>query len=314
MNTPSAIARSNSAPGRTAPASLLMAHPHGGNLPGAVSPGNLQGDMTRLGEGGLEPLVSAWRQGGEARRRAVLALAREGLESWAGSLAEGTLETRRLMATALGECEGDLERILELLHALSADPDPHTRNLAARAAGQQLARRFAEAYPVLGAWRGDPEPWVRRAVPIAAATCARPERLDWAAPLLELIEPLLFDRSPELKGILGPRVLARELATAYPDDTFEYLTFWSTSYDEQVLWHVAMALSGPLAGRYPRKALIILRRLALDPRRYVRGAVAAALRRLGKLAPDPVLSELKRWLADEDRAAIARAALRALKP
>jgi len=123
------------------------------------------------------------------------------------------------------------------------------------------------------------EPWVRRAVPIATATCAHPQRLDWAAPLLELIEPLLSDRPPEVKGILGPRVLAHKLA---------------------------------VAGRCTRKALILLRKLALDERRYVRGAVAAALRRLGKIAPDPVLTELKRWLADEDRAPIARNALSSL--
>jgi len=260
-------------------------------------------------KGELEPLVSAWQRGGETRRRAVLALARGRPEKWVQGLTGGTPEARRLAAAALGACEGGPELILDLLHVLAADPDPHTRNLAAQAAGQQLARRFAEVYPVLGAWRGDPEPWVRRAVPIAAAVCARPQRLDWAAPLLELIEPLLSDRTPEVKGVLGPRVLAHKLPTVYPDDTFEYLTFWSTSYDEQVLWHVAMALSGPSAGRCARKALILLRRLALDERRYVRGAVAAALRRLGKLAPDPVLTELKRWLADEDRAPIARTTL-----
>lgn len=263
-------------------------------------------------KGELEPLVSAWRRGGEVRKRAVLALARGGPEKWAESLTEGTPEARRLAAAALGASEGSSELILDLLHVLAADPDPHTRNLAAQAAGQQLARRFAEVYPVLGVWRGDPEPWVRRAVPIAAATCAHPQRLDWAAPLLELIEPLLSDRTPEVKDVLGPRVLAHKLATVYPDDTFEYLTFWSTSHDEQVLWHVAMALSGPLAGQCARKALILLRRLALDERRYVRGAVAAALRRLGKIAPDPVLAELKKWLADEDRAPIARAALSSL--
>ena len=289
------------------------------DLPRACFPYNLQGDMatdfaSALEKGELELLVSAWQRGGEARKRAVLALARGKPEKWAEGLTGSIPEARRLAAAALGASERSPELILDLLHVLAADPDPHTRNLAARAAGQQLARRFPEVYPVLGTWRGDPEPWVRRAVPIAAATCAHPQHLDWAVPLLKLIEPLLSDRTPEVKGILGPRVLAHELAVAYPDDTFEYLTFWSTSHDEQVLWHVAMALSGPLAGRRPRKALILLRKLALDERRYVRGAVAAALRRLGKIAPDPVLAELKRWLADEDRAPIARAALRSLQP
>lgn len=258
--------------------------------------------------GNLQPVLSSWHRGGEVRRRLISQLAPEAVR-WAKELAPGPPEARRLAAAALGAWQGDPLPALELLLPLAADPDARTRDLAARAAGALLGRRFEEVYPVLGAWRADPEPEVRRAVPLAAAACARPDRLDWAAPLLELLEPLLSDRAPEVRAVLGPRVLAHDLFSTYPDDTFEYLAHWSTSHDEQVLWHVALGLSGPASAQRVRRALILLRRLALDERRYVAGAVAAALRRLGKLAPDPVLSELKRWLSDEDRAHLARAVL-----
>lgn len=261
-----------------------------------------------LEEGELEPVLAAWHRGGETRRRLIKLLAPQAIR-WGERLIAGPEESRRLAAALLGAWPGAPEPALELLHALAADPDGRTRELAARAAGELLARRFPEVYPTLGAWRTDPEPGVRRAVALAVGTGARPERLDWAAPLLELLEPLLTDRTPEVRAALGPRVLARELFSVYPDDTFEYLAHWSTSHDPQVLWHVAMGLSGPPAAQRVRRSLILLRRLALDERRYVLGAVAAALRRLGSLAPDPVLSELKRWLSDEGRAPVARAVL-----
>jgi len=261
----------------------------------------------------LGALVTTWQRGGEPRRRLVAALAKDGALGWAERLLTGSHEARRLAAAVLGESEGNLEGATELLWGLVADPDHRTRDIAAQAMGRLLSRQFAQVYPILGAWRTDPDPLVRRAVPLAAAAGAEPERLDWAAPLLELISPLLSDRAPEVRPVLGPGVLAHRFFSLYPDDTFEYLAHWSTSHDEQVLWHVAMALSGPTAAaRFARKSLILLRKLSLDERRYVRGAVTAALKRLGALAPDPVLSELKRWLTDEARAPIARAALGAL--
>jgi hypothetical protein len=267
--------------------------------------------LAALKSGELAPVLSAWRRGGESRHRLLRALAPQAVR-WAKLLATGDKEARRLAAALLGTWEGKPDEALELLHALSGDGDRRTRELAARAVGALLFRDFSGVYPVLGAWRGEEDPAVRRAVVVAAGVCARPERFDWAAPLLRLLEPLLPDRAPEVKDVLGPRVLAHELFTAYPDDVFEYLSQWSTSYNEQVLWHVALALSGPPAARRVRRSLIILRKLALDRRHYVLGAVTASLKRLGKLAPDSVLSELKRWLTDEDRAPVARAVLRSL--
>ena len=165
---------------------------------------------------------------------------------------------------------------------------------------------------ILREWRGHSSPNVRRTVLIAAAKAAQTRRLEWAEPLLKLIEPLLSDRHPTLRRNLGPFTIGSALLRYYPDMTFEYLIKWSTSNDEQVLWNVAMAFSASGGQRLVKKALIILRKLSLDERRYVWRAVASAMWKLGRKKPEIVRPELARWLEDERRVDVAREALKYL--
>lgn len=258
----------------------------------------------------MEELIAVWRKGGVARRRLVNQLVAAGALEWADRLVLGPPEAHRLAALLLGEATSQLGEAADRLRCLAQDPDLRTREEAAQAMGKLLVQRFSETYPLLGVWRRDPDPRVRRAVVLVAAVGAEPGRLDWAEPLLGLLEPLLSDKAKEVRGILGPRVLAHSLLSAYPDDTFEHLVHWSTSHNDQVLWNVAMALSGPEAAKQVRKAFIILRRLSLDDRRYVRGAVVASLRRLLGTCKEEVLVEVQGWLSDEERAPVAQAVLR----
>ena len=87
---------------------------------------------------------------------------------------------------------------------------------------------------------------------------------------------------------------------------------WSTFNDAQTLWNVAMALSAPPAVPIAKKALIVLRKLSLDERRFVWRAVASALWKLGRKRPDIVRPELARWLEDERRVDVAREAIKHL--
>lgn len=251
-------------------------------------------------------VLEAWRRGGAARDRVLVELSREEVLAQVEDLLPGPVEARRLAAALLGRADRPVEA-LEHLHGLAADRDRHTREAAAHAAGAVLARCFDEAYPLLGAWRSSPEPLVRRAVALAAGVAADPQRLDRGEPLLRLLDPLLHDRAPEVRGAVEG-VLAHALFPAYPEDVFEQLTFWSASHDESVLRHVATALGHAPPG-LTRRALIVLRRVALDGRRYVRAAVARGLVRLATTSPDAVGTELRRWLEDEDRASLAREAL-----
>lgn len=200
--------------------------------------------------------------------------------------------------------------ILRKMREIVVDGDAEAQRGAYRAIGKLFWQEPLEVYRELYEWVQDEEVEVRKAVALSIAEAAHPQRIDLAEPLLRLAELLLPDREPEVRWALGPRAIAKGLLPAYPDDTFEYLMKWSTSHDEQVLWNVALGLVGAAVVKRTSKALIILRRLALDERRYVWRAVASAMWRLGRIDPEPVLAELRRWLADEDRVHVARVALR----
>lgn len=253
-----------------------------------------------------EQVLEAWRRGGPSRDRVLVRLTEEGPLEWAGRLLPGPAEARRLAASLLGRSPCPAEALVHL-RPLASDADRYTREAATRSAGELLVQHFDEVYPILGTWRTDPNPLVRRAVVLIAGVAADPMRLDRVEPLLRLLDPLLPDRAPEVRGAVEV-VLPRALFAAYPEDVFEQLTFWSTSHDEMVLGHVATTLGRAPAG-IARRALIVLRRVALDGRRSVRGAVARALVHLAATCPDEVGTELRRWLDDPERAPIARDAL-----
>ena len=206
----------------------------------------------------------------------------------------------------------DPKRTLELLLQLADDPDRTVREVAGDACGKLLSKHFPRMMELLREWREHDSPNVRRTVLVAAAKAAQTRRLEWAEPLLKLIEPLLSDRHPTLRRNLGPFTIGSALLQYYPDMTFEYLIKWSTSNDEQVLWNVAMAFSASAGPRLVKKALIILRKLSLDERRYVWRAVASAMWKLGRKKPEIVRPELARWLEDERRVDVAREALKYL--
>ncbi len=253
-----------------------------------------------------EQVLEAWRRGGASRDRVLVQLTEEGALDWAGRLIPGPAEARRLAASLLGRSPHPTDALLRL-RTLATDEDRYTREAAVQAGGALLKRDFDEIYPILGTWRTEAESLVRRAAVLVCGVAADPLRLDWVEPLLRLLDPLLRDRAPEVRSAVEG-VLAHAFFPAYPDDVFEQLTAWSASYDEQVLWHVSTTL-GHAPQDLARRALIVLRRAALDERRYVRAAAARALVRLAATCPEAVGTELRRWLGDPERLSIARAAL-----
>ena len=204
------------------------------------------------------------------------------------------------------------EKATKLLQTLAADEDWTVRDAAAETCGRLLRSSFKEVMEELRAWREHKTVGVRRAVVIAAGRAARPDRPERSEPLLKLVEPLLADSDPAIRRSLGPSVVGASLMRCYPADTFEYLVKWSTSNDVPVLWNVAMAFSAPPAAKIARKALIVLRKLSLDERRTVWRAVASAMWKLGRRNPEIVRPELMRWLEDDRRLDVARAALQHL--
>lgn len=218
---------------------------------------------------------------------------------------------RRMACQLVPGISRDTEaRAFSLLRKLVNDADWTVRDAAAEVCGRLLCREFPGVLSILHGWRSDEAANVRRAVVIAAARAVHRRHPERTEPLLKLIEPFLADRDALLRKNLGPYALGVTFLRHDPRITFEYLVRWSTSNDEQVLWNVAMAFSGPAAAPLVKKAIIVLRKLSLDPRRYVWRAVASALWKLGRRRPDIVRPELSRWLEDERRIPVAREALK----
>ena len=208
--------------------------------------------------------------------------------------------------------ESDPQVAVRLLLRLADDDDLAVRESAGTACGKLLRKHFPSILPVLRKWCQHPSENVRRAVLIAVMQAAKTRQAGWAEPMLRLIEPLLSDRHTYVRRNLGPFVLASGLLLYYPNTTFEYLIHWSTSNDEQVLWNVAMAFAASAGPPVVKKALIILRKLSLDERRYVWRATASAMWKLGRKKPEIIRPELLRWLEDERRVHVAREALKYL--
>ncbi|MCD5417023.1 DNA alkylation repair protein [Candidatus Bipolaricaulota bacterium] len=206
----------------------------------------------------------------------------------------------------------NIDKSLKILLKMADDVNWKVRESAGTACGRILRRDFSRTIVILRRWRSHPSANVRRAVLIAVMKAAQTKNPDWGEPLLKLIDPLMVDRNAYVRRNLGPFALGTAMLRYYPGVTFDYLASWSTSHDEQVLWNVAMAFSASAAPGIAKKALIILRKLSLDERRYVWRAAATAMWKLGKKKPELIQNELHRWLEDQRRVQVAREALKYL--
>ncbi len=222
-------------------------------------------------------------------------------------------ESRRVACGLISEgYSQDPKKAVVLLKDLVNDPDWTVRESGKEACGKLLCEDLSGMSDVLRNWVTNSSENVRRAVPIAVNKLAQLGTVGLGEPLLRLIEPLLTDRAKAVRESMGPLVLGGTLLRYYPSITFEYLVNWSTRMDEQTLWNVAMAFSSPAAVPLVKRALIVLRKLSLDERRYVWRAVAAVMWKLGRKKPEVVRPELCRWLEDERRVHVAREALKYL--
>jgi|GEM_PF-474877 len=175
-----------------------------------------------------------------------------------------------------------------------------------------LQMRFDEIIALLRQWTKHPSENVRRAVVLIVKKAGKERRPGWGEPLLELLEPLLSDRSEYVRKSLGPFAVGDGLLRYYPDLTLERLSRWIEVLDPQVRWNVAMAFSAAEGAKHLDAALPILERLAEDNRRFVWRAVASAMRNLGRQVPERVVPVLKEWLEDERFSRPAEVALKYL--
>ncbi len=219
----------------------------------------------------------------------------------------------RLVATELAALSFDEQPndTLMLLESLAADADSSVRVAAAAAASRIAKEHLGRMLDTLTAWRASDAAPVRAAVACAVAAAADPHRLERTPQLVRLVSPLLSDADSGVHRAVSTKALPQLLA-AYPEATFEAVVGWSTTSDSRILRNVALAFAGPAAAPLAKRALIVLRKLALDERRAVWRPVATAMWQLGRRRPDVVRPELDRWKDDEVRRKVAAEALRFL--
>jgi 3-methyladenine DNA glycosylase AlkC len=196
--------------------------------------------------------------------------------------------------------------------ALRIADDPHweIREWADSLLLNILKADFNPGLALLRKWREHSSQNIRRAVVVAVKKAAKEGKPDWGDLLLDLLEPLLADRSEYVRKNLGPFAIGDGLLRYYPQHTLEHLDRWAESSNEQVRWNVAMVFSAAEGAKHPEAALSILERLATDERRYVWRAVATALRNLVRRMPERVKPILEEWRTDDVRIRVAEEVLK----
>lgn len=252
-------------------------------------------------------------------RRAAALLAREAqaagqplgdlVQQWARQ--RDTRQRRVACELAVALADDDPRSAMMALETLVDDAERTVRAAASGAAARIAGMHFEHTIDLLAAWRDAGSADVRRAAAGAAAHSAEPHRPERAPHLVRFAKPFLGDADPSVRRAVTGSTLPA-LLRAYPEAAFEALVECSTASDPRVLRDVALAFASPAAAPLAKRALIVLRKLALDERRVVWRAAAAATWHLGRQRPDIVRPELDRWLEDEARAKVAREALKYL--
>lgn len=206
------------------------------------------------------------------------------------------------------------QEVCEIMAHIAGDPHWEVRESASHVLLQLVKIDFNEAYSILQQWVTHPSEYMRRAVALSVKKIGKERHPYWGGPLLDLIEPLLYDRSVYVRKNLGAFAIGDGLLRYYPELTLERLYSWSALEDEQVLWNVAMVFSAAEATKHLDEALAILASLARDKRRYVWRAVASAIRNLGRRKPERVIPVIMDWMDDPHRALPAEVALKFLVP
>lgn len=182
--------------------------------------------------------------------------------------------------------EQDPIQVMEELVQLADDDDWEVREWVAGACGERLTGHFASFYPEMVKWTKKESGNVRRAAALAAKYACKTKNVDWAEPLFDLVEPLLFDRDPYVKKNLGPFTIGDAMLRAYPDETLERLEKWIDWDNVHVRWNIAKVFSTAVGAKHSEKGLHILKVLLNDNRIEVKRAVKSAMNNLKKRQPD----------------------------
>jgi len=207
--------------------------------------------------------------------------------------------------------EKDKNTSEKILANLADDEHWLVREYAHGVWGELLKKHFQQVFPLLQTWSSHPSANLRRCVVVAVRSAGNTKKEEWAEPLIQLLEPLLADKTEYVRKNLGPYAIGDGLLRCYGALAMKCLHKWANKNDEGTRWNVAMAFASYGGNKNWLEGMAILTRLATDKRRFVWRAVASALLYLVRRHPE-IQHTLKIWLEDPKRARVAETTLKNL--
>ncbi|MCL6443571.1 MAG: HEAT repeat domain-containing protein [Alicyclobacillus sp.] len=170
----------------------------------------------------------------------------------------------------------------QVLYRLADSHHWEVREWVASACGSILDKHFYDYLPVMAEWSRDTSENIRRAVVLAMMYAGKSRNPEFIGPMLDVLEPLLSDRSRYVRDNLGPFAIGNALIKYYPAEVLERLNTWVNAEDEQVRWNIAMIFSAAEGSKFAHESQHILDILSSDERSYVKRAVCKAIKNMNK--------------------------------
>ncbi len=168
------------------------------------------------------------------------------------------------------------------LFLLASDDNWEVREWVASACGILLEIHYSDYLKIMSKWTKMESENHRRAAILAMMYAGQTRNDAWIGPFLDLLEPLLYERSQYVRDNLGPFAIGSALIRYYPDQVLTRLTEWVKIEEEQVRWNVAMVFSAAEGAKHAGHAQSILHSLSQDDRPYVRKAFEKAQKTIKK--------------------------------
>ena len=207
----------------------------------------------------------------------------------------------------LGEVGKTLpESIVKVAHKLASDERPEVGECLANVFDDQVGVSYPEfVYDLMRRWASDPSPNVRRVPPNALVRYG----IKQPRKVIAIMDRLRHDESEYVRK--NVRFCLQQIAKEKhpvlgagnadnPDVMLLTLQEWAKDTDKHNRWIIAGTLGNVWAKNRIAPALALLKTLASDDDKLVRGAAAASMRDLAKYDAGAIAEAARQWAEDAD--------------
>jgi hypothetical protein len=162
-------------------------------------------------------------------------------------------------------------------------------------------------------WLGDSREHLRATAALSLVPVIKKGDPGLLPVLISLLDRLMQDDSPKVRGLVGPQLIGKALAETFPATAKECLQRWLAIPLPVTQWQIARAVCGSLSIVFPGEVMQILHNLQCPEHPLVQGGLVHALKRLsnsanpdlalaaGKYAEELGFSKDKAWLKVTDK-------------